>query len=136
WRHDGWSVIAGRSHHPEPLADRLEEVAIVRDEQERGAGLAQEGLEGLARRDVEVVGGLVEQEQVDAADAEQGQLQARALPAGELADRLLDLVAAEEEARQVRARRAGRDRGRDEERVEDRDPAERSVAHLGKVAGL
>ncbi len=45
------------------------------DDDERRAGLAQEGLERLPRRDVEMVRGLVEQEQVDRADAQQRQLQ-------------------------------------------------------------
>ena len=76
------------------------------DDDDRARRVAQERLERLARRDVEVVGRLVEQQQVGGLEAQQRQLQARPLAAGQLLDRLEDVLAAEQEARQVRARRA------------------------------
>ena len=54
----------------------------------------QEGLECLAGRDVEVVGRLVEQQQVRAADSDERELEARTLPAGEDTDFLEHVIAA------------------------------------------
>ena len=66
--------------------DAVEEPAIVGDDH----GAAGEGEEGLLERaqgvDVEVVGRLVEEQEVAAAVEELGQVEAVALAAGELAD--------------------------------------------------
>jgi hypothetical protein len=51
-------------HDPERVADRLEETPVVADDQERGVGAGHEGFQGLARRDVEVVRRLVEEEKI------------------------------------------------------------------------
>ena len=67
---------------------------------------AQEPLDRLASRDVEVVGRLVEEEQVRRLDAEQRQLEPRPLAAGQRADLLEHVVATEQEPGEVRARLA------------------------------
>ncbi len=95
--------------------------------------LGHERLEGLARGDVEVVRRLVEQEQVRRQQEEQRQLQPRAFTAGERRHFLEDVVAAEEEARQVAPRRSLGERHLVEERVEDRGAGDRHVAELGQV---
>ena len=69
-----------------------------------------ERLDRLARRDVEVVGRFVEQQQVGGLDPEQRQLEPRPLAAGQRADLLERVVAAEQEAGQVGARLALGDR--------------------------
>ena len=106
------------------------------DDQERGVGRAHERLERLAGGNVEVVRGLVEEEQVRRQQEEQRQLQARALAAGERPDFLEHVVAAEQEAGQVAARRALSQRHLVEERVEDRRAGDRRVAELGQVGEL
>ena len=73
----------------------------MRHDEERRGRLAQERLDGLARRDVEVVRGLVEQQQVRRLDAEQRELQPRPLAARQRADLLERVVAAEQEAGEV-----------------------------------
>ena len=51
-------------HDPERVADHLEETPVVADDQEGGVRAAHEGFESLAGRDIQVIRGLVEQEQV------------------------------------------------------------------------
>ena len=103
-------------------------------ERRRRAG--HERLDRLAGRDVEVVRRLVEQQQVRRLDAEQRQLQARPLPAGQRPDLLGDVVAAEQEPGEVRARLARRDRDGLEQRVEDGRARDRRLAQLREVAEL
>ena len=67
------------------------------------AEVDEELLERAERRHVEVVGGLVEDDEVGAAREDLGERDARALAAGERADRLALLVGVEEEALQVAA---------------------------------
>ena len=98
--------------------------------------LAQEGLDGLAGRNVQVVRGLVEEQQVGRLDPEHRQLQARALAAREGPDLLGDVVAAEQEAGEVRARLARRDRDGLEQRIEDGRARDGRLAQLGEVAEL
>ena len=59
-----------------PHAKTLEQPTIVRHDQEGGRRLGQEHLDRLARRDVEVVRGFIEEEQVGRLDTEQRELQA------------------------------------------------------------
>ena len=86
---------------------RLDQRAVVRHEQD-GAGKAQERvLERLAALDVEVVGGLVEHEEVRARDDRACEREPPPLAAREGRDRLLDVVAREQEqAEQVARGRA------------------------------
>ena len=64
-------------HHPG------EELAVVGDQHDPGAQPAHERLEPLEPGQVEVVGGLVEQHDVEAAEQQRGQRGAGGLPAGQ-----------------------------------------------------
>ena len=99
-------------------AHRVEQRAVVGDEQDRPLEGAQRVLERLAALDVEVVGGLVEDQHVGARMHEDRQRQAPALAAGEPLQRLLGLLAGEQEAPEQRARLAGVQSGRPLRRVE------------------
>ena len=112
---DGKAVI----DDPQPLADGLEEPSVVADDEDRRRRRPEEGLDRLAGRDVEVVRRLVEEQQVRRQDAEQGELEPRALATRERPDLLERVVTPEQEPRQVRPRLARRDRQDIEERVED-----------------
>ena len=84
--------------------DAVEEPAVVADHH-RAAGEGQQRLLERAQRvDVEVVGGLVEQQQVAAALEQLGQVDAVALAAREVADLLLLVGALEVERGHVGAR--------------------------------
>ncbi len=93
----------------------VHEVAVVGDEDERAA-VVLEGLEeDLLRVEVEVVGGLVEEEDVRGLQEHLGEGEAVALAAGEDGDLLVDVVPLEEEAAEDRpehgAHRDGARRG-------------------------
>ena len=79
------------------LADRVEQRAIVGDEQQRAAELVQRLLERLAALEVEVVGRLVEDQDVGAGLDEDRQRQPPALASGEHLERLLGVLAGEQE---------------------------------------
>ena len=81
-------------------ADRLEEPAVVGDEDDGGVEVAQVALQPLQRGDVEVVGRLVEQQQVGPGRQRPRQRGAGQLAAGEGRERALGLLAAEAEAAQ------------------------------------
>ena len=102
-------------HGDRPGADRLQQRAIMRDEQQRALEGLQRVLQRLAAFDVEVVRRLVEDEHVGARGDEDRQRQAPALAAAQPVQRLLAVLAAEEEAPEQRARllrrQAGVDRG-------------------------
>ena len=83
------------------VADGVEEVAVVRDDDERPRELPQVALEPLDRGDVEVVRGLVEQQQVGLCEERLGEQHAQPEAARELAHRsivarVLDAEAAEQ----------------------------------------
>ena len=73
---------------------------------DRARSVAQKRLERLARRDVEVVRRLVEQQQVGCLQPDERKLEARPLAARELLDGLEHVLATKQEARQVRPRRS------------------------------
>ncbi len=79
-------------------ADRLEEPAVVRHEHDRRVERLQVRLQPLERGDVEVVGRLVEQEQVGIARERAGQRRAGELPAGERGELPVQVLVAEAEA--------------------------------------
>src|SRR5438046_4885247 len=85
----------------------VEEPAVVRDHHRAARKAEQRALERAQRLDVEVVGRLIEQQQVAAALQQLGEVHAVALAARELAHGLLLVGAAEVEARDVAARRRG-----------------------------
>ena len=69
----------------DPAGDVVEEVAIVGDGDDGALVLGEVALEPRDRLGVEVVGGLVEQQQVGRAEQQPAQRDAAALAAGELA---------------------------------------------------
>ena len=79
------------------VADALQEVAVVADENERARPAVEEVLQFGERLDVEVVGRLVEQQDVGLGHQQPQQLQAPPLAAGQVADRRPLRVAAEAE---------------------------------------
>ena len=83
-------------------AHRLEEPAVVGDEHDGGVERLQVALEPLQRGDVEVVGRLVEQQQVGVARERAGERRARELAAGEGRERAVEVLVAEAEAVQRR----------------------------------
>ena len=85
-------------------ADRLQQRPVVGDEQDRTLELGQRVLERLAALDVEMVGGLVEDEDVGAGGDEDRQREPPLLAAGDVGELLLDLGAGEEEAAEQGAR--------------------------------
>src|ERR1044072_5724038 len=86
--------------------DAVEEVSVVADGDD-GAVVGVEGFfERFARRDVEVVRRLVEDEDVDARVDELGEREPSLLAAGQISDVLVNVVAREEEAREEAAQLA------------------------------
>ena len=85
-------------------ADAVQEPAIVGDDHGAAGEVEQRLLERAQRVDVEVVGRLVEQQQVAAGLQQLGEVHAVALAAGEHADLALLVGALEVEAAHVRAR--------------------------------
>ena len=83
---------------------RLEEPAVVRDEDHRRVERLQLALEPLEARDVEVVRRLVEQQQVGIAAERACERRARQLAAGERAERPVEVLVREAEPAQRRRR--------------------------------
>ena len=90
--------------HDGAAADRLEQGAVVRDQQQRPAEPGERVLERLAALDVEVVGRLVEDQEVGVRVGQQREGQALGLAAGDIGEPLLHLVAGEQEAAEQRPR--------------------------------
>ena len=88
------------------------------DEQQRAGECTQGVLERLAALEVEVVGRLVEDQDVGAAADEDRQREPAPLAAGEPGERLLGLLAAEQEAPEQRPRLVRRQPGRALRRLE------------------
>ena len=102
-------------------------------DEHRRRRLEQERLDRLAGDDVEVVRRLVEEVDVRGHDAEQRELEARSLAAGQQPDLLEHVVAAEQEPREVAARLAGRDRARTP--AARRAPSRRGSPRRGAARG-
>jgi hypothetical protein len=81
-------------------------VAVVRDDHHAALVFLQRQRQGVAHLEVEVVGRLVEQQQVGLLPDQQGQGEARLLAAGEIADLAQCHVAVEVEAAEVIADRS------------------------------
>ena len=88
--------------HEQVGRDAVEEPAVMADDHRAAREALERVLERAQRVDVEVVRGLVEQQQVGAAAQQLGEVEAVALAAGEILDALLLVAAAEVEARDVR----------------------------------
>ena len=87
------------------MRDRVEQRAVVRDEQHRAGERLERGLERLAALEVEMVRRLVEDEEVRARRDDDREREPPPLAAGERGDRLLVRVpAGEEEAAEQRLR--------------------------------
>ncbi len=82
---------------PGARGDGVDEGAVMGDEHHRAAVPDQGLLEHLLGRDVEVVGGLVEEQEVGLLERDLAEQQAGALPAAQLTDQLVHVVAAEEQ---------------------------------------
>src|SRR4051794_27775699 len=117
-------------------ADGVEQRAVVRDEQQRPRELRQRVLERLARVEVEVVGRLVEHEDVGAGLHQDRQRQALALAPAQPGDRLLGLLAAEQEAPEQRAGLVGRELRRALAGLEHGPGRADRLGVLGQVADL
>ncbi len=114
-------VVAGVATQPARVdvqdhgRGRVEELAVVRDEDQRPAIGREPALEPDHRVEVEVVGGLVEQQQVGAAHQGAREVETHPPAAGERADALRELVLGEaqavEQGGRARARRVAFDMG-------------------------
>ena len=78
--------------------DAVEEVSVMRDDQDPAGVILEEALEPLNHVDVEVVRRLVEEEEVRLAQERLRQADARLLAAGEMRDVLLKVLLREAEA--------------------------------------
>ena len=105
-------------------------------DEHRRLAAAEERFERLPGGDIEVVRGLVEQQQVGGRDAQQGQLQPRPFATRELRHGLEHVLAPEQEPGEIRACRAVLDPRRRQDRIHDRGSRDGRVADLGQVAGL
>ena len=102
------AVAAGIFHHVAVAFDRdgagdqpVEEIAVVADQQQRALVFGQHVLQQVERVHVEVVGRLVQHDQVAGLGEQLGQHQARALAAGQQAHRHGRLPLVEQEVAQV-----------------------------------
>ena len=77
--------LAVAEQRPDRVGDPLEEVAVVGDHDEGAGPAVEEVLEHVEGLDVEVVGGLVEQQHVGLGQQQPQQLEAAPLAAGQVA---------------------------------------------------
>ncbi len=82
------------------VGDAVDEVAVVADKQHRAVELAQRSLQGIAGPEVEVVGRLIEDEEIGVLGGEPGQGSAAPFAAAEQGDLLKRGVARESETGQ------------------------------------
>ena len=87
---------------PQPVGDQLDQRAIVGDENHRAVVIVERVEQRATAVDVEMVGRLVQDQQVRRRHGNQVQQQPRPLAAGQALDRCLLLVEAEPELRQPR----------------------------------
>ena len=78
----------------------VDEISVVRDDDDRAVKLRERRLERLTRVDVKVVGRLVEHEEVHLGENELAERQPCALAAAELRDREIDVLAHKAKARE------------------------------------
>ena len=117
-------------------ADRLEQGAVVGDEDDRALEGGERVLERLAALDVEVVGRLVEDQHVGAGGDQDRQREAALLAAGDVVERLLHVGAGEEEAAEQVARLLAAEPGLALGGVEHGARPRRRLGVLGEVADL
>ncbi len=90
---------------PEAVGGELEQVPIMRDEHDGAGEIVDRFDQGLARRDVEVVGRLVEDQQGRRGMGDEGEIEPRLLAAGQVAHRDERLLLTETEAPEPRTHR-------------------------------
>ena len=118
-------VVRCRLHDPESLADRLEQAPVVGDDEQRGRRDSRRNDSSASRAGMSRwFVGSSSSSRLRGRDAEQGQLEPRALAAGQLGDGLAHVLAAEQEAGEVGARGAVVHGGDRQERVEHRGAAD------------
>ena len=88
------------ANRDDALAEPFEQIAVVRDDEQRAVVLGQHVFERFAARDVEIVGRLVEEEAVGALRHQPREHDAPPLAAGERLDHLVTGVTAEVQAAQ------------------------------------
>src|SRR5207253_4197662 len=93
------------------VRDRFEKPAVVRDEDDPGVERLQLLLEPLEARDVEVVGRLIEEQQIGVAAEGASERCARQLAARERLERPVEIGLGEAEATSSEERRVGKGRG-------------------------
>src|SRR3954467_8607736 len=101
-------------------ADRIEQRAVVSYEQQRSRKGLQRVFKRFARFEVEMVGGLVEDQDVRPAGDEDRQGQPLALASAQSVERLLGLFTTEQEPAEQRPRLAGLQTGPFHTRLENR----------------
>ncbi len=106
----------------------------MRDEQNGALKTLQHFLQHFLGRDVQVIARLVQQQEVGALQSQDSQRQAAAFAAAQCADRLEDIVAAEQVLRQVVARLGGVDLPAALQRFDNRVLRAQSLVRLGKIA--
>ena len=131
----GWRRLAVVADE-RAAADRLEQGPVVGDQQDRALELGQRVLERLAALDVEVVGRLVEDQDVGAGGDEDRQREPPLLAAGDVGELLFDVLAGEEEAAEQGARLRPGEAGLALGGVEHGALAGRRLGVLGEVAEL
>ena len=90
----------GAAHLPDAIDYRVQEVAVVADDEQRAVPRGQRALQPLDGLDVQMVGRLVQDEQVGTLQEQTGQEGARLLPAAEMGQRDVPIGAAEAQALQ------------------------------------
>ena len=120
-----------------PVGDRVEQRAVVRDEQDRAGERLERLLERLAALEVEVVRRLVEDEEVRAGRDDDREREPAPLAAGERGDGpLVHVPAGEEELAEQRLRLAAGEPGRARGGVEHAAAARQLDLVLREVRGL
>ena len=131
--------VAARAHHGPAVLDRqgvggdgVEQGPVVRHQEDGPVVGLERRLEGLAALRVEVVGRLVQHQQVATAGDQRHQLQAAALAAREALHPGLRGVAREQESAEQRARLGLGEVARGEDRLDDRAVLAEALALLEK----
>src|SRR5690606_29084399 len=86
----------GRFEHEQPPRDAVEEIPVVADEQNRARKLLERAFKGLDRWNIQVVGRLVQQQDIRLIKQELSQPYTGALAAGKHPDRLVNAFTAQQ----------------------------------------